>query len=855
MSKILRQSLRRLTRGRRRGQSIPVIALMIVVLIAMVGLSVDVGNTFSQERQSVSASNSAAISGMTTYLQRNANTNISPGDVYDAVQNSLTTNGVTVGDGTDNTVKVNVYYLDTQGKPISQLDPNSTSFPDNVGFLQVQLDGKVNTSFARVVGRNDLPINANAYAGRCPMNSGVYPLAIDATTITNDAFNSTGTTRSAPEYTKDSNNNIQRRIYVKDDSTAGSFSWLRWMEKKGATGKSATSTPELAASLVGEGNIAAGFEEAPWPDHDVPPGYPEQPGALNTGDWVWGSPGWKENNNQADLASVSAALDAHIANRTYLILPIYDEVIGQGSNVQVHVSRLGAFKIVAKGKDAGKGPYFDMVFLGEPIRQETACLVTAVTPNSSKLDLFGKVSLFPEYAIYPTEQKPIQYVVVLDGSGSMSANFKGQCDNKNFNGRTPVQCANGPAGAPAPEVSGTGPSYYWKNQNERRIYVAKKALERLVSLANMPGNTGYTTTRASDQMAVVWFREYVPASQTKGFSNNPASIIDYITHLNNGNGDYRSEGGTNGAAGLYRAKLLYDKAPKTVAFGGKDVEYKRVVLFITDGVSNQFLDTTKENSDLWGGQSTSGTYPGGSYCAGLGAFVIESASCQLTDPVKSPKYSGWDRPISQMIDTSSRYLRNDTTKAEVFVIALSSIASTGLSTGVPSSENYFFSAETLENYADGTTNVDAIIDKINAKVEANGCITGPSGTTTGTITQSEFGTNPSGFAYPQVGEVILSKEGFTKTAPILAKTDGTMSYEFTDLEEGSYTLEAYLYYHHPLDKPSVVRMYSRIWSDGQSLREYTVPVYSSSQNTGLTTQRIDQPLELKLDGNVCPTTN
>lgn len=854
MSKHPQNRLRRIARQRRRGQSIPIIALMIVILVAMVGLSVDVGNTFSHEREAVSASNSAALAGMSVYLQYRygGDTNIKPANVYNSIENALAANGVQVGENAPN--KMRVFYIDTEGNVIGEMGKDDNSFPDdegkNVGYIQVQVNGKVDTSFARVVGRPDLPINAQAYAGVCPLTSGVYPIGVDVATITGNSFNDVGTDPNNPdEYKVLPTGQIQRRIYVKDTNTPGSFSWLRWRDKEGSTGKGANSAQELSASLAGDGTIAAGIEEADWPKGEtVPAGYPIDPGTINEGDWIHASTGWKGGSAGSD-ASANAAIQEFILHQTNLILPIYSRVYESGANAQFLISSLGTFVIRDKGKTPGKGDWFDMVYLGPPNRQATACLTTAPPPANSDLDLYGNVSLFPEYAITEQSQAPLQYVVVLDESGSMSANFAGQCDNQKFNGHKPVQCANGGPGAPDVEVSGTGPNYYWKTESERRIYVAKKALERLVRLSNMPG-PGFDNTRPSDQMAVVWFREYVNDNQVLDFTNNKNSIINFITNANDGNGDYRSEGGTNGAAGLYKAKQLYQSAPKTVAFQGKDVTYKRVVLFITDGVSNQFLSTSAGN--LRGGQSTYDTYPSGSYCRGLGSLVVESPSCQLTDPVKSPKWNGMDRPITQMIDTSSKELRNDNIKAEVFVIALSSIPSTGLRDGVASSSNYYFSAEALTYNKDGSTNVDTIIDTISAKVESGGCIAGPSGTSTGKMTTSEFSaSNQSGFAWPQVGQVTISKQGYVRTAPILVNDKGELSYEFKKVPEGVYTLEAFLYYHHPNDAPGVLRVYSRIWSEGEVRDEYSVTVSSTTQGQGFN-QRVDQPITLKLNGDVCP---
>ena len=148
-----------LTRRRARGQAIPVIAIIILVLIAMVGLSVDVGNTFSEERRAVAATNAASLAGMDAYIERSSNT--TNNNIYEAIRNSLQSNGLTLAaDGAtpiDGEVSFIAYYLDSEGKLISNgspvIVPNGNTVPANVGYIQVDVDGRVDTSFARVVGR------------------------------------------------------------------------------------------------------------------------------------------------------------------------------------------------------------------------------------------------------------------------------------------------------------------------------------------------------------------------------------------------------------------------------------------------------------------------------------------------------------------------------------------------------------------------------------------------------------------------------------------------------------------------------------------------------------------------------
>ncbi|MCG8347267.1 MAG: pilus assembly protein TadG-related protein, partial [Chloroflexales bacterium] len=106
-------------RARSSGQSIPIIALMIVVLIGMVGLSVDVGNTYAEQRKVVSAANAAAIAGMKAYI---GNSTISDSDVYNAIVASLRSNGVDAGDQPGQ-IKFEAYYYGEDGNRIGTCNP------------------------------------------------------------------------------------------------------------------------------------------------------------------------------------------------------------------------------------------------------------------------------------------------------------------------------------------------------------------------------------------------------------------------------------------------------------------------------------------------------------------------------------------------------------------------------------------------------------------------------------------------------------------------------------------------------------------------------------------------------------
>ncbi|MCS6881325.1 MAG: pilus assembly protein TadG-related protein [Oscillochloridaceae bacterium] len=857
----------------------PLIGLMIAIIVGMVGLSVDVGNTFSEERRAVTAANTAALAGMNAYIGRSEGT--TNRIVYQAIVNSLNAHGVQVtapgAEPQRDELTLQALYLDAQGRPITTgspfITPDTNPLPNNVSFIQVNLRGRVDTTFARVVGRNDLPINAMAHAGVCSSNSGVYPITVSSRVIDGNRFiNPNNPDQNWREVDYDSPDISGRftamRVIVSGATTPGNFSWLRWRDSI----PDATSEPRLAASLTGEGNLGEGFEEAPWPTpQDRPATYPEQPGVLNVGDWVWGATGYMNSND------VRNALDEHIRVGTRMVLPIHSGYVLQGNNSRFHIVRLGLFVLLDKGQTRND-KWLDLLFLGDARPQQRACLYTGVIdPNTEGVvELVGSVSLWPEYAHRPQARRPIQYVVVLDVSGSMSADFEGRCDRTTRSAGRPGEeaghaagqqrgwwrCAEAPPNSnpPRAEVTGTGPEYWWSVEADRRITVAKRALYTLVRSTNMPGNAEYDPSRPPDTMALVWYNHEVPSSFTRGFSSNPTTIIQNIDAAGALNGDrYRTSGGTNSAGALYRASLVLNNAPRTVTQNGRTWEYKRAVVFVTDGVANQFMDRNAVQGNLLAGQSRAETYAPGHFCRSLGTLVIENAACQTTDvgglsTGGGGVRAGLDRPITQAVRVSREDIQANGT--EVYVVALSHIPDTGLRDGVASFPSYFFSARDLQRNADGSTNVDAIMQAINIMVETGLCEPRSDAAWTNVIPASNFQAI-NGLQYPVVGAVTLVDQstGTTYTAPIRADASrgGALSYRFDRLPAGSYRLVARLFYRHSLDLPRVgPREYGLIYQNEETVSDIVINV-APNTSVGAFTQTMRQDLQLRILEDVCRT--
>ncbi|GAC1561649.1 MAG: hypothetical protein NVS2B7_35890 [Herpetosiphon sp.] len=164
----------------RPGQTVVVMALMMVVLLGVIGLSVDVGNVYGQQRRVQSSVDASAIAGLLA-VQDNA----SNATVLTSIQSSMQGHGI---DPSATNYTWNAYYIVPDStnpsavvaKNIQTDYPGSSAPPANVRNVVVTATELVDSYFARVVGRSNMPAHAAGYA--CPYTPpGIYPLAVPAT--------------------------------------------------------------------------------------------------------------------------------------------------------------------------------------------------------------------------------------------------------------------------------------------------------------------------------------------------------------------------------------------------------------------------------------------------------------------------------------------------------------------------------------------------------------------------------------------------------------------------------------------------------------------------------------------------
>jgi hypothetical protein len=647
----------RLKRGRVDGQSIPLLALLIVVLIGAVGLAVDVGNDYAQQRNTVRATNAAALAGMNTLIRGGDDQAIS-----NVIRQSLKSNNIDgvydVGSGTVSSDQriVRAYYLDAKGNYISSCIIGSCgSVPSTTTYIQVKVEGTVDTYFARVLQRPTLPVHAQAFAGRCAPVQGVYPIAVQSSTFDKNGFAppTDPTKRILPYYNpayQDPSNPTpltMRRIYVNDDANSpGNFSWLKW---KGA--KNAGDTGELYNMVKYPGNLAEKFDEVtPWPatGQQAPTGYPVKPNEINTGDWVHVNTGVSITGG---ANGIGAALDEHVTLHDVMILPIVSPAVGQGIDGAFQVTGLGAFYMVGRGGN-GADAWFDLVYIGEA--NSISCLSTPAVASNS-LGVFGPVLFAPRWNLNQGPQ-PIAYEMIMDVSGSMSWNFGGQ-GSKNGSGAT-LQCEDV---GNIPAVTCAGGDDFWKNEKERRIYVLKHALTD-------PGGF-ISSMKQGDQMRILAFSTDGISKGNKWYGKQDASalttaVMNAGTVAKYGNDPYRTSGGTPGPQGIQAAaQVLANNRPPATTNG---LEYRHVVIYMTDGVANVFLDGVWNfATDVCSEFNHQGD-----------TRALNTPRCQY-DQDGYPDSGHGRRPISAMIDQANR-MKQNYDDMQLFVIALAQVNPFGL---------------------------------------------------------------------------------------------------------------------------------------------------------------------------------
>jgi hypothetical protein len=315
----------------------------------------------------------------------------------------------------------------------------------------------------------------------------------------------------------------------------------------------------------------------------------------------------------------------------------------------------------------------------------------------------------------------------------------------------------------------------WKNQNERRIYVAKNAIKNFI---NRMG--------PNDMMRIVSFSTGQSAGNAVAsgtWSSDKTALTTTVMNAGKYNNDsYLTDGGTPGPQALDKAAKMFLASNGYTPTAGNGQTFKPVVIYLTDGVANVFLDgTTNYARDICGTMSS--------------AQAINTA-----DPCQIGTTSGGTlRPISAMISIANN-MKASMSNLQIYAIGLAQAPDTGLPK-VASDSTYYYAA-TLANV------VDSILTQIQARATGTTCSAGGGYNWLNFISSANTPASPPAPGNGVFGQVFIYDVNNATPKYILPiqhdASDGHLGFSIappdpnnpnsTGITPGTYEMEAYIDY-------------------------------------------------------------
>jgi hypothetical protein len=295
-----------------KGQAIVILAVAIVVLLAFVALAIDAGNGYTAKRQTQNAVDAAALAGARQIVLECARQGENPGPNEAEIRNRVSQMVQANSSG----ATFHAYYVGADGARLSENEVGTLgavpcNCPTRGQGVEVVASNSTTSFFAGLIGKPTLDVQATAkarYGAVRQVTSGLYPF-----------------TRRMGSF--EYNQTVTLRFLDNADEAPGNFGWLTWDGQN--------NIPALGESLTPPGNSELYYNPGVPPDWSAD----TNDHAIDIGKWLQGAPG---NKNSAE---VRAQLDWHIANQTDMIIPLYDEVAGEGSHMNYKIAGFAAFKI------------------------------------------------------------------------------------------------------------------------------------------------------------------------------------------------------------------------------------------------------------------------------------------------------------------------------------------------------------------------------------------------------------------------------------------------------------------------------------------------------------------------------
>jgi hypothetical protein len=549
------------------GQAIVFGAIVIMILIAFAGLTIDTGNAMEKQRRIQHAANSSAVAAMNGVILQNTD-----GVVMDTINKTMTDNNikkyqrVNVGQGwgdDPDTVYFTAEYLDASGAFLGDVGAQPSSRPADRGAAHVVVKTSVDVknTFAKVVGVDTFGVSADGAAGAGTCVNGVYPITYHKiymeknlphwykpVTMESVGLSPLAAASQIPSLNTTNSNSPRFRVYRNPSTVgiSGNFSWTRW------NGQAQQGSQQmLAASLTGSGNLADGFSEATPPPDDTA-ALRLMNGRMEVGDWLATDSGNVASND------VKAALDAHIAQKTFMILPIHDAVNGNGNSPGsgFHIERF--VKVRLLNYDLSPNGWFEFALI-----QDKAFCAQQVPPPPPPTNGYPfRIDVSEQLQWYNPAQLGGNYDIAVIQDFSFSMRF---CWDTNQTCTSPNRRIDIATKVMTGFVDEMLNKRNLQQGGENRlafVTYSQGATQRIPFM----NDTNAALTAWQAQVGTVSAPRNIPNSELPGNTNTTSGLIGGISYL-------------NGA--------------RTVDSHGRPV--RLAVLLITDGLTNVFNDGGYQN--------------------------------------------------------------------------------------------------------------------------------------------------------------------------------------------------------------------------------------------------------------------
>jgi len=293
-------------REKESGQSIIIIAGIVVVLLALVALVVDVGNAYAHRRMVQNAVDAGALAGARRLADRYIGEPVTELQILRDIETFSEENGL-------EPKRVQAWFIDSEGEIVDTVDRVRVAPPSSAEGVKVAGDLPFTTYFAHLLGfsRMTASTTANAWvlAGPCSAMN-LFPVIVSRATFTETE----GTPKVGQVYT----------LWDKNDKAApGNFGWIYWADGDD-TNRCPGGCPQGPQVTVLGPNIVDNSRSGVW----------------EVGDWIHGDVGV---NMQPTLEEIFPYIMGDPWPVVYL--PLYDEVAKTGNNALYHISGFAGFRL------------------------------------------------------------------------------------------------------------------------------------------------------------------------------------------------------------------------------------------------------------------------------------------------------------------------------------------------------------------------------------------------------------------------------------------------------------------------------------------------------------------------------